>query len=85
MAAWNLTEKLGAIVNQISITNDELNEILMQYENERIPLGTREILDSRENAERFHSANVVRNFVRNTIMRTINLTAQLNDWYHNRT
>ncbi|CAF1480031.1 unnamed protein product [Adineta ricciae] len=70
MAAWNLTEKLGAIANRTTITNDELNEILMQYENERIPLGTLEILESRENAERFHSANVVRNFVRNTIMRT---------------
>ncbi|CAF0921774.1 unnamed protein product [Adineta steineri] len=82
MGAWNLSDKLGTLVNQTNITNDEIGEILLRYENERIPAGSHEILDSRENAARFHSSNSVTNFFRNTVMRMINLKIQFDDWFY---
>jgi len=39
MDAWNLSDQLGTLVNQTEITNDQIQEILFHYENERIPIG----------------------------------------------
>lgn len=77
MDAWNLCDKLGKIVNQ-----DEIGEILLRYENERIPIGSSEIIESRENAERFHSANSLTIFFRNTIMKIINLKIHFDEWFY---
>lgn len=84
MDAWNLSDQLGTIVNQSKVTNEEIIEVLLRYENEQIPIGSQEILESRENAARFHSSSSVTIFVRNTIARIVNLKIQFDDWFHKR-
>ncbi len=48
MDAWDLSDRLGTIVNQSKISNDQIGKILLHYENERIPVGSHEILESRD-------------------------------------
>jgi 2-polyprenyl-6-methoxyphenol hydroxylase-like FAD-dependent oxidoreductase len=79
MDAWNLSDQLGGIVDQDEITNDQIREILLRYENERIPIGSSEILESRDNAARFHSANSLTIFIRNIIMRMVNFRIHFNE------
>jgi 2-polyprenyl-6-methoxyphenol hydroxylase-like FAD-dependent oxidoreductase len=82
MDAWNLSDQLGTLVNQTEITNDQIQEILLHYENERIPIGSQEILESRENAARFHSSSSLAIFFRNTVLRVIQLKIQFDDWFY---
>ncbi len=82
MDAWNLSDQLGTLVNQTEITNDQIQKILLHYENERIPIGSQEILESRENAARFHSSSSLTIFFRNTILRMIQLKSQFDDWFY---
>lgn len=82
MDAWNLSDQLGTLVNQTEITNDQIQKILSDYENERIPIGSQEILESRENAARFHSSSSLTIFFRNTVLRMIQLKIQFDDWFY---
>jgi 2-polyprenyl-6-methoxyphenol hydroxylase-like FAD-dependent oxidoreductase len=83
MDAWNLSDQLGTIVNQTEITNDQIEEILSRYENERIPVGSREILGSRDSAAQFHSSSSLTIFFRNNILRMVNLKMQFDNWFYN--
>ncbi len=83
MDAWNLSDQLGTIVNQTEITNDQIEEILLHYENERIPVGSHEILESRDSAAQFHSSSSLTIFFRNNILRMINLKMQFDNWFYN--
>jgi len=82
MDAWNLCDQLGTLVNQTDVTNDQVEEILLRYEKERIPVGSHEILESRENAARFHSSSSLTIFFRNTILRIVNLKMQFDEWFY---
>jgi hypothetical protein len=82
MDAWNLSDQLGTLVNQSEITSQEIGDILSLYENERIPIGSHEILESRENAAQFHSSSSLTIFFRNTILRMINLKIHFDEWFY---
>lgn len=82
--AWNLSDHLATIVNQSTVTDDEINTLLSRYENERIPIASKEILESRDSAEQFHSASSVTIFIRNNILRMVNLATRFDDWRHKR-
>jgi hypothetical protein len=82
MGAWNLSDQLGTLVEQTEITNDQIKEVLSCYENERIPAGSNELLQSRESAEGLHSSSSITIFFRNTILRMINLKIQFDDWFY---
>lgn len=83
--AWKLSDQLGTIVNETDVTNDRIEEILSRYENERIPVASQEILESRDNAAQFHSSNPLTIFFRNNILRMINLKMQFDNWFHKHT
>lgn len=80
--AWNLSDQLATIVNQSNVTDDEINTLLSRYENERIPIASKEVLESRDSAEQFHSPSSVTIFVRNNILRMVNLAMRYDTWRH---
>ncbi len=80
MDAWNLTDQLGTIVHESEVTNDQIEEILLRYENERIPVGSHETLESRESAAQFHSSSSLTIFFRNNILRMINLKMRFDNF-----
>ncbi len=82
MDAWNLSDQLSTLVNQAEITNDQLSEILLHYENERIPVGSRELLESRDSAAQFHSSNSLTIFIRNLILRMVNFKIHFDQWFY---
>lgn len=84
MSAWILSEKLGSLVNQNEITNEQISKVLSEYENDRIPAGSRELLESRDSAEQFHSSSSITIFFRNTILRMINSKAKFDNWFYNK-
>lgn len=51
MSVWNLSDKLDALVSQNESTNEQINKILLEYENELISAGSHELLESLESAE----------------------------------
>ena len=82
MDVWNLSDHLGSLVDRTDVTNDEIGKILGLYETERIPFGSKELLESRQNAARFHSASPLTIFFRNTIMRLVNSRIQFDAWFN---
>lgn len=78
--AWNLSDQLATIANQANVTDDEIDKLLSRYENERIPVASREILESRDSAEQFHAASSMTIFVRNNILRMVNLAMRFDTW-----
>ena len=82
--AWNLSDQLTTIVNQSNVTDDQIDKLLSCYENERIPVASQEILESRDSAAQFHASSSVTIFVRNNILRMVNLAMRFDDWKHKR-
>ena len=60
--------------NQSEVTNDQIEQILSRYENERIPVGSHEILESRDSGAQFHSTSSLPIFFWNNSLRMVNLT-----------